>query len=329
MVLRWVYLTKILGEATLLLVFKTKYLLLELEPFEAEFYHLPDFVPYFEKDQKKLEKEGFNWQASVDAMKSLIEEDYSDEYKPYKSFIRKWDFYQKLTENIKNKNWQDAQKNANQILAIDLLDPSVYFNLGIIARNQGEMVKSEQAYRKGLELVEHKSPFLAGLAKTYEEVNNFDDAMYYWFEVFELSYRNEDLQNVQILMDIFYESIEALLRLKVFDKTMANKDPHSFMEMTVKPSDDEIALYEKELPDMMPDNLFEETSSSAEFVPGENFQRMMRRSFTCNYNNLKKLNGLGVKLVHHKYTELAVKVFERVYELSHFSSSDSNKTAVA
>jgi hypothetical protein len=47
---------------------------------------------------------------------------------------------------------------------------------------------------------------------------------------------------------------------------------------------------------------------------------MMRRSFTCNYNNLKKLNKLGVKLVHHKYTDLAVKVFERVYELSHFSS---------
>jgi tetratricopeptide (TPR) repeat protein len=302
-------------------VFKKKYLLLELEPFEAEFYHLPNFVPYFEKDQKRLEKDGFNWEASVEAMKALVEEDYSDEYKPYKSFIRKWDYYKKLTENINNKSWHDAQKNANQILSIDLLDPSVYFNLGIIARNQGEIVKSEQAYKKGLELVENKTPFFAGLAKTYEEVSNFDDAMYYWFEVFELSYGNEEHQNVQILMDIFYEAIESLLRLKVFDKTMVNQDPGSFIELS-KFSGSAKALYEQELPSFIPHDLLEEVNSSAEFVPGENFQRMMRRSFTCNYNNLKKLNKLGVKLVHHKYTDLAVKVFERVYELSHFSESN-------
>jgi tetratricopeptide (TPR) repeat protein len=305
-------------------MFKKKYLLLELEPFEAEFYHLPNFVPYFEKDQKRLEKDGFNWEASVDAMKSLIEEDYSDEYKPYKSFIRKWDFYKKLTENINKKNWQDAQKNANQILSIDLLDPSVYFNLGIIARNQGEIVKSEQAYKKGLELVENKTPFLAGLAKTYEEVCNFDDAMYYWFEVFDMSCGNDELHDVQILMDIFNESIEALLRLKVFDRTMVNKDPGSFIELS-KSSYTAKALYEQELPSMVPQALIDEENASAEFIPGENFQRMMRRSFTVNYNDLKKLNKLGVKLVHHKYTELAVKVFERVYELSHFSS----KTAAA
>ena len=299
-------------------MFKKKYLLLELEPFEAEFYHLPNFVPYFEKDQKKLEKEGFNWEASVEAMKALISEDYSDEYKPYKSFIRKWEFYKKLTENINNKNWHDAQKNASQILSIDLLDPSVYLNLGIIARNQGEMVKSEQAYKKGLELVEYKAPFFAGLAKTYEDVGNFDDAMYYWFEVFEWSSTSEEVQNVQILSDIFCQSIEALLRLKVFDKTMVNKDPNSFIELS-KSSASAKAIYEQELPSALAAHNTEEPNSTAEFVPGENFQRMMRRSFTCNYNNLKKLNKLGVKLVHYKYTDLAVKVFERVYELSHFS----------
>ena len=302
-------------------MFKKKYLLLELEKFEAEFYNLPDFVPYFENDQKKLEKEGFNWDLSVEAMKTLIEEDYCDEYKPYKSFIRKWDYYKRLTENINDENWHEAQKIANQILSIDLLDPSVYHNLGLIARMQGDTVKSEQAYKKGLELVEHKTPFWAGLAKTYEAINNFEDAMYYWFEVFEASYDNEEINNIELLNNIFGESVDALLRLKVFDKVLVSKqeDP---MQMS-KVSDTAQALYEQELPVMIPDTILEDVTSTADFVPGENFLKMMRRSFTCNFNDLKKLNKLGVKLVHHKYTELAVKVFERVYELSYFAEKEA------
>lgn len=293
-------------------MFKTKYLLLELEPFEAEFYHLPNYVPYFENDQKKLEKNGFDWQASVNAMKALIAEDYSDEYKPYKLFIRKWDHYQKLTENINAENWNDAKKNANQILSIDLLDPSVYFNLGLIARAQGETVNAEQAYTKGLGLVEHKTPFLAGLAKTYQAINNFDDAMYYWFEVFELSYGNEELSSVQVLFDAFNESLEELLELKVFDKAMANQDINSLIDSSKNSKLD----IDKDFPINIPVELSEDGASGAQFVPGENFTRMMRRNFMINYNDLKKLNRIGVNLVHHKYSDLAMKVFERVYELS-------------
>ena len=38
-------------------MFGNKFLLLELDPFEAEYYHLPQFVPYLQKEQKHLKKE--------------------------------------------------------------------------------------------------------------------------------------------------------------------------------------------------------------------------------------------------------------------------------
>ena len=42
----------------------------------------------------------------------------------------------------------------------------------------------------------------------------------------------------------------------------------------------------------------------------------MRKEFQEYYNNIEGLTQLGVKLVHHQYTKLAVKVFDRVYQLS-------------
>ena len=65
-------------------MFGNKFLLLELDPFEAEYYHLPQFVPYLQKEQKHLKKEGFSWDKAVDAMSALVKEEDCEEYKLYK-----------------------------------------------------------------------------------------------------------------------------------------------------------------------------------------------------------------------------------------------------
>ncbi len=295
--------------AILLLVFKKKYLILELDAFEAEFYHLPQFVPYFEKDQKKLDTHGFDWNSCVEAMKYLLEEDSCDEYRLYKLFVKKWDYYKKLTSYIDSKNYTEAQKIVNQILSVDILDPSVYLNLGNIYFCQSQFLKAQQAYLKGLEIVDFKTPFLAGLAKTYEAIGHYDDAMFYWFEVFNWSLAHKEIEELDLLNQVFEDSISSLLRLKVFDKLVEDSEQVAQQDPLV-------------IPDAIPRSLVKlDQDYGAEFVPGHNFLRMMRRSFTMNYNQQQKLNSLGVKLVHHKFTDFAVKVFERVYELSHFKQN--------
>ncbi len=73
-----------------------RYLLLEIDKAEAEFYHLPNYVPYPKTQQGTLNEIGFDWELSVDAMRKLLSEMDIEEYKPYKLFIKKWDFYKAL-----------------------------------------------------------------------------------------------------------------------------------------------------------------------------------------------------------------------------------------
>ena len=254
-------------------VFGNKYLLLELNKLEAELYHLPDLVPYHSSDQKKLNKDGFSWDLAVQAMKSLIKEDDCDEYKLYKLFVRKWGLYDELNQHIQGKRFKEAEKVIDKILSIDLLDPSAYLNLGLVFRSQKEYYKSEQAYLKGLDLVIYRTPFLTGLAKTYEELGKFEDAVYTWNRAAEESDSNEALEKL-IEHKVYQGSISELKQSKINEQVKINLEP------------------------------------------GINFETLMRKEFQKSYNDVEALTKLGTRLVHHKLTELAVKVFERVYQLS-------------
>jgi hypothetical protein len=53
-----------------------------------------------------------------------------------------------------------------------------------------------------------------------------------------------------------------------------------------------------------------------ELVPSKNFLRLAYKIFQKSYNNNDALTRLGVRLVHFHLTTFAVKVFERVYQLS-------------
>jgi tetratricopeptide (TPR) repeat protein len=271
------------------IVFKKKYLLLELDPFEAEFYHLPEFVPYFEKDQKKFDHEGFNWDLSLKAMRTLVSEEDCPEYKLYKLFIRKWSLYQKLTDTTQAEEWNDCEKTIEKILAIDLLDPSAYLNLGMVSRTQGKFHKARQSFLKGLEIVKYKTPFLSGLAKTYESIGNFEDAIYHWSQVIELSKKNleETLAN-DILETAFKEATAKLIEKKVYK-----------------------AKHDK--------------ASSQDLEPDLYHEKLMRKIFQKHFNDKETLTKLGIKLVHHKLNKLAVKVLERVYQLT---ESETNQTLV-
>lgn len=256
-------------------MFGNKYLLLELDKLEAEFYHLPNVVPYLAKHQKKLDKDGFDWNDCIEAMTKLIKEDDCDEYKPYKLFIRKWPLYADLSLASKEKRYKDARKIIDKILSIDLLDPSAYLNLGYCFRSEKEYHRAEQAYRKGLELVEHQIPFLTGLAKTYEELGKFEEAIYLWNQI-----HNENGSP---------EALRRLLDLKVYQTTLSAEE--------IKNSK------LKELRD-------------GDLSPGVNFERLMLKEFQKSYNDIDALTKLGVRLVHNKFNKLALKVFERVYQLS-------------
>ncbi len=254
-------------------MFGSKYLLLELDKHEAELYHLPDLVPYLSSDQKKLNKEGFNWELSVKAMKSLVKEEDCDEYKLYKLFVRKWGLYSELTSAINEQRLTEAEKTIDKILSIDLLDPSAYLNLGYVFRLQKEYYRSEQAYLKGLDIVVYRTPFLSGLAKTYEELGKFDDAIYTWNRVAEES---DDSEAISKLIDhkVYCGDMESIKQQKINEQARLNLEP------------------------------------------GINFETLMRKEFQKSYNDVEALTKLGTRLVHHKLTELAVKVFERVYQLS-------------
>lgn len=254
-------------------MFGNKYLLLELDKFEAELYHLPDLVPYHSADQKKLDKDGFDWDLAVKAMKTLIKEDDCDEYKPYKLFVRKWGLYDELNKHILNKEFKEAEKVIDKILSIDLLDPSAYLNLGLVFRSQKEYYKSEQAYLKGLDLVVFRTPFLIGLARTYEELGKFEDVIYTWNQVANESHNEEALEKL-IEYKVYRNSIEDLKKQKITEQASLNLEP------------------------------------------GINFETLMRKEFQKSYNDIEALTKLGTRLVHHKLTELAVKVLERVYQLS-------------
>ncbi len=206
-------------------------------------------------------------------MKSLIKEDDCDEYKPYKLFVRKWGLYDELNKHIQNKQFKEAEKVIDKILSIDLLDPSAYLNLGLVFRSQKEYYKSEQAYLKGLDLVVYRMPFLTGLAKTYEELGKFEDAIYTWNQIANESHSHEALEKL-IEHKVFQGSIEDLKKQKIAQQDSLNLEP------------------------------------------GINFETLMRKEFQKSYNDVEALTQLGTRLVHHKLTELAVKVLERVYQLS-------------
>lgn len=168
-------------------MFGSKYLLLELDKTEADFYHLPVYAPYLKKHQTNLKEFGFEWDLAVAAMQSLIAEMDVEEYKPYKLFIRKWPFYKELTKDIKDENWLGAEKLIDKILSIDLLDPSAYLNLGFIFRQMQQFQKAEQAYYKGLELLPDSVPFISGMARNYDEWGKKSEAIDSWKKVMELS----------------------------------------------------------------------------------------------------------------------------------------------
>ncbi len=179
-------------------MFGSKYLLLELEKNEADFYHLPVFVPYMKKYQKNLKEFGFEWELAIEAMKLLVSEMDVEEYKPYKLFIRKWDYYNQLTLEIKNEEWHEAERTINKILSIDLLDPSAYLNLGFVFRHMEKFKKAEQAYKKGLELLPDNPPFMGGLARTYDEWENTELAIEAWQRVYDkCEEKNEALEMLE------------------------------------------------------------------------------------------------------------------------------------
>lgn len=299
-------------------MFKKKYLLLELDPFEAEFYHLPEFVPYFEKDQKKFDAEGFDWELSLKAMRTLVSEEDCPEYKLYRLFIRKWSLYQKLSEATEAEKWAEAEKTIERILAIDLLDPSAYLNLGLVARSQENFQKSRQSFLKGLELVKYKTPFLAGLAKTYETIGNFEDAIYHWNEIIEESNKNlEETLSCDILEAAYRDALHKLVEKKVFKFNAEYESKASSIEFA-KTTESSQAIYEQEeLPGMFTQN----SKLSQELEPDYYYERLMRKIFQKHFNDKDALTKLGVKLVHHKLTKLAVRVLERVYQLGETESS--------
>ncbi len=280
---------------------KQKYLLLEPSRLETEFYHLPNFVPYFSKEQKKLKYEGFDWEKSVAAMTALIQEGDCEEYKLYKIFIKKWPLYRELNTYIKEKNWRSSEKLINKILQIDLLDPSAYLNFGFILRSQRKFYQAEQSYLKGLELISHQAPFLTGLAKTYEELGKFEEAVHTWNKVFEATSNSESLTK---LAD--YRVYDAVSVREFLDP---NNNPHLATSQELKSTN-------SVLEDNLNDTVEPALSHEDNLAPGANFERLMRKEFQEYYNNIEGLTQLGVKLVHHQYTKLAVKVFDRVYQLS-------------
>jgi tetratricopeptide (TPR) repeat protein len=260
----------------------TKYLLLELEKFEADFYHLPVFVPYLKKDQDGLKTQGFDWELAVEAMRTLSSEKDYEEYKPYKLFVKKWEHYKLLSQSLKNEEWQEAEKIVNKILSIDLLDPSAYLNLGFVSRSQREFEKAEQAYTKGLELMPDAIPFLAGLARTYEELGKIDDAIYTWKRIVDLTKDTNSSEHE--------EAFDMLVKHRVYQK-IQYRDQKTLRK-------------------------------TSKYVPDENFERLMRRTFQKNYHNIEALTELGLKLIQESYTKLAIKVFERVYQMSRIEGKE-------
>lgn len=288
---------------------KQKYLLLEPSRLETEFYHLPSFVPYSTWEQKKLKQSGFDWEKSVQAMIALIKEGDCEEYKLYKLFIKKWPLYKELNSFIKEKNWRSSEKLINKILQIDLLDPSAYLNYGFVLRSQRKFYQAEQAYLKGLDLISYQTPFLTGLAKTYEELGKFEDAIFAWNKVFELSGNNESLNRLSSLGVYDSESVRLFL------------DPANNPRVQVA-SIEEFKSTNSILEDNLHDDVESALSHEDNLKPGPNFERLMCKVFQDSYNDLETLNKLGVKLAHYQYTDLAVKVLDRVYQLSRIQGQE-------
>ncbi len=255
-------------------MFGQKYLLLELDPQDAEYYHLPELVPYPQKEQKRLDSEGFKWDLAIKSMQALTHKEDCAEYKLYKLFIKKWPLYQKLDEATKEKDWKQAEKIIDRILSIDLLDPSAYLNLGYVFRSQKQFYKAKQAYQKGQDLVENDAPFIAGLARTYEKMGKLEDAVYAWYSISQ--------DQAKLFDNYIKEANQKLIKLKVYKRNL-----------------------------------------KGDLVADENYELLMRKAFQKSFNDAEQLTKLGVKLVHHQLTKLAVKVFERVYELSQVKAAVS------
>lgn len=296
--------------------------MLELDSFEAEIYHLPDLVPYPKAEQKKLSKDGFNWDFAVEAMKALLKDDDCEEYKRYKLFVKKWELYKLFNEYLVKENCKEAEKCINKILAIDLLDPSAYLNLAFCYRSQGEYYKAEQSYIKGLELTKFKAPFLLGLAKTYEELNKFEEAIFTWYQILEekaiFDSKNTQAYSdtyINIVKDASEEAMAKLIENKVYkhvEEDVICTPNKSYVEFAHS-SNKSQAIYEREEPDL---TSIEKRQTVDKLEPDINFERLMVKSFQKQYNDMEALTRLGVKLVHHQFTKLAIKVFERVYQLS-------------
>lgn len=220
-----------------------KYLLLELDPVEADFYHLPEVVPYFRDEQKNLDEKGFDWEVAVSAMRALVSEADFDEYKPYKLFIKKWDHYKTLSQFIKSKKWHEAEKIIDKILSIDLLDPSAYLNLGFVFRSRGEFSKAKQVYLKGMELIPSNIPFLAGLARTYEELKQDNEAIYYWKQILDLENDNEEALNMLIKHRVYkrIEKRDPSTKRKTF-KTVIDENFGILMEKTFEKNYDNLEV---------------------------------------------------------------------------------------
>ncbi len=168
-------------------MFGKKYLLLEIDKSEAEFYHLPAIVPYPSKEQRNLDRDGFSWELSIKAMQDLLKSDSSEEYKPYRLFVQKWKLYAGLDLALKSSNWLEAESIIQNIFTIDLLDPSAHLNLGFVYQAQKMYAEAIHTYTKGSELVENRSPFILALASCYEEIGNEDEAFYLWDQIKNIS----------------------------------------------------------------------------------------------------------------------------------------------
>ncbi len=264
-----------------------RYLLLEIDKAEADFYHLPAYVPYPKTQQGLLNDLGFDWDLSVEAMRKLIAEMDIEEYRPYKLFIKKWEHYKTLSKAIKEERWRDAEKIVDKILSIDLLDPSAYLNLGFVFRHQANYDRAEQSYLKGLELMPESLPFMAGLAKTYEKLGKIDESIYLWKQIWDKSTGEHQESE---------EAIAMLVKYKVYER-VEKRDPVT-------------------------------KRKSLRYVPGENFEKLMRKEFQKNYNDIEALADLGLKLINDNYTKLAIKVFERVYQLSQLRAREVSEVLI-
>jgi predicted O-linked N-acetylglucosamine transferase (SPINDLY family) len=70
----------------------------------------------------------------------------------------------------------EAEAGYRQILAVDDLQPEVYYNLGIVLRNRGQMQEAVDVYERALELRPRFPRAINNLGATLESMGRLDDA---------------------------------------------------------------------------------------------------------------------------------------------------------